>query len=228
MSTVLVISSQVIRGYVGGTASRIALEALGHQVWLARTVLLSNHPAHPHVARETILPESIRRFMLALDENGWLYDIDAILTGYLPSADHVAEAVHAIMMVQAERNGVCILCDPILGDDPGGLYIDEEAATAIRNRFVPVADFITPNRFELEWLTGKPVKSLPQALEAGQGLVQKYGAVVLASALPGDYAAAGVQNVLDANRGADDLPLQLLRRHWADAKPLRTQEYFAC
>ena len=59
MSTVLVISSQVIRGYVGGTVSRVALEALGHQVWFAPTVLLSNHSAHPHTARETILPESI-------------------------------------------------------------------------------------------------------------------------------------------------------------------------
>ena len=218
--------------------------------------------------------------MLALDENGWLYDIEAILTGYLPSADHVAEAVHAIMMVQAERNDVCVSCAILfLGDDPGGLYIDEEAATAVRNRLIPIADLITPNRFELEWLTGKPVKSLPQALEAGQGLVQKYDAVVLANALPGDYtvamhdlivfsdaafqiehyrpevtpygigdllaalhlghklnnypplvafarATAGVQNVLDANRGADDLPLQLLRRHWVDAKPLRTQKYF--
>ena len=62
------------------------------------------------------------------------------------------------------------LCDPILGDDPSGLYIPEAVARAIGSVLVPRADFITPNRFELGWLAGQDVTGVTSALKAAHSL----------------------------------------------------------
>lgn len=58
------------------------------------------------------------------------------------------------------------ICDPIFGDDPKGHYIDEQAASATRDLLLPLADVLTPNRFELSWLSGFDVRSRADALEA--------------------------------------------------------------
>ena len=89
---VLAISSEVARGHVGNSAARFALNRLGHQVIALPTVMLSNHPGHSHVAGTRIEPDTLRRMLDALDKNGWLAEVDAVLTGYLPTAEHVAVA----------------------------------------------------------------------------------------------------------------------------------------
>ncbi len=102
----------------------------------------------------------------ALENNGWLQTFDAIFSGYLPSAQHV-EAVAAVVKRLRELNpAITYICDPIFGDDPKGHYIDERAATAIRDLLLPLADVLTPNRFELSWLSGLDVKSTRDAVEA--------------------------------------------------------------
>lgn len=172
MARVLAISSQVARGHVGLSAIVPALNALGHEVIALPTILLSNHPGHRHVAGLRVAPAELHKVLTALEKNGWLARIDAVLTGYLPTPDHVQFAVRAIdrisTMAAARDPGqhVKVLCDPVLGDHPKGLYIDEAAAFAIRETLAPHADFITPNAFELSWLTGRKVDDLESALAA--------------------------------------------------------------
>ena len=84
MPRVLAISSQVARGHVGLGAVVPVLQALGHDVIALPTVLLSNHPGHAHAAGECVGPDQLRRMLDALGANGWLGEIDAVLTGYLP------------------------------------------------------------------------------------------------------------------------------------------------
>lgn len=185
MATVLVISSHVARGYVGGTATRVALEALGHQAWHIPTVLLSNHPAHTHCAGETVAAAQISMMVEALKQNGWIQRVDAVLTGYLPSPEHVEAAVDAISTIREAHRDLEVACDPILGDDPGGLYIDEEAARALRDRLLPHAHLVTPNRFELGWLAGADIACIDDALAAAEALFRDYGSTVLVSSVPG-------------------------------------------
>jgi len=182
MAIVLCISSQTARGYIGGSAARIALERLGHQAWLLPSVVLSNHPGHAVFAGEQVPTGRLRAMLDALMANGWIDEIDAVLTGYLPTPEHVRFAESAIAMVRGANPEAMVLCDPIMGDDPGGLYIDEAAAGAIRDILVPVASVITPNRFELEWLSGRPVGSVRQAIEAATSLPCP---AALATSLPG-------------------------------------------
>jgi len=161
MARILALSSQVARGTVGLSIIVPALQALGHEVIALPTVVLSNHPGHAHVAGQQIDPAVLGRMLDALDDNGWLGGVDAVLTGYLPSVDHVMFASATVQLV-AERRGrarLTVLCDPVLGDDPKGLYIDRAAAEAIRDVLMPSADLATPNRFELSFLTGRDIRS---------------------------------------------------------------------
>lgn len=181
MARILAISSQVARGHVGLSAMVPALQRLGHEVTALPTVLLSNHPGHTHVAGERIAPDVLRRMLDALAANGWLSEVDAVITGYLPTVDHVALAIEAIERVEAAAEGPLVVVDPVLGDDPKGLYIDPEVATALRDDLSPIADILTPNRFELAWLTEAEVVDPRSAVAAMSTIVNP---VVVATSVP--------------------------------------------
>jgi pyridoxine kinase len=170
MSSILAISSQVARGHVGLSAVVPVLQRLGHDVVALPTVLLSNHPAHERCAGERIGVEILARMLDALTANGWLGEIAAVLTGYQPSPAHVRFAAEAVKRVRALRSGALVLCDPILGDDPKGLYVEEAAAMGVRDELLPMADIITPNCFELAWLAGKDVDDISSAVAAARAL----------------------------------------------------------
>ncbi len=159
MARIVAISSQVARGAIGLSAAVPALQALGHEVIALPTILLSNHPGHPRFAGERVAPDLLGRMLDALDANGWLASVDAVLTGYLPSAEHVALAARAVDLIRERSAGAIYVCDPVLGDHPKGLYIAEAAAMAIRAHLVPRADVVKMNRFECGWLGGRDVAS---------------------------------------------------------------------
>lgn len=198
MSIVLCLCSQVVRGYVGGSAARIALERMGHDCWLLPTVILSNHPGHARFAGEQVPPGRLRAMVEALEANGWLGDVDAVMTGYMPSAEHVALAASTVELVRESNPDLTFLCDPILGDDPGGLYIDDDVASAIRDELIPLATIATPNRFELEWLSGKSAKRAKTALAPARGLGP---ATVLVTSLTGEDPKS-VVNLLVEEKGS--------------------------
>jgi pyridoxine kinase len=56
--------------------------------------------------------------------------------------------------------------DPIMGDEPKGLYVKPEVAGLVAERLVPLADWITPNAWELGRLAGAPVTDAASAAEA--------------------------------------------------------------
>lgn len=170
MATVLAISSQVARGHVGLSAAVPALQALGHSVVALPTVMLSNHPGHGQVAGQRIDPALLRQMLATLDGHGWLKEVAAVISGYLPTPGHVAVAADAVALVRGHTPGAIFACDPVLGDDPKGLYIAEDAARALAETLMPLADVTFPNRFELEWLTGEPVTDAAGALRAAAKL----------------------------------------------------------
>ncbi|HEX7076582.1 MAG TPA: pyridoxal kinase [Hyphomicrobiaceae bacterium] len=169
MARVLAFSSQVVRGHVGLSAIVPALQRLGHEVWPLPSIILSNHPGHPHAAGMRVETAVLEEVVDALDRNGWLGEIDAAITGYLPSAEHACLAASVIRRLRANGK-LTYLCDPVLGDEPKGLYIEAAAAAAIRDELVPLADIITPNRFELSWLSDIPIKTDDVLPNAARGL----------------------------------------------------------
>jgi len=168
MPRVLILSSHVAYGSVGLAAIVPALQALGHEAVALPTIVLSNHPGHACFSGEQIAPATLEQILDSLQANGWLPTIDAVLTGYLPSEAHVEVARSACKRVRAANADALLVCDPVLGDAPGGLYIDEAAAAAIAEHLLPACDLATPNVFELGWLSGEPVETLEQAAVAAR------------------------------------------------------------
>lgn len=199
MARILALSSWTAAGHVGLSAAVPALQALGHAVTALPTVILSNHPGFPHAAGRPVPPSQIAEMIDALDANGWLAGHDAVLTGYLPSADHVALATDLVRRLRRLAAPPLaapplVVVDPVLGDDPKGLYLAPAAAVAIRDHLVPAADILTPNRFELAWLTGLPVTTPGEAVAAARTL----GPRVLLTSPP----VPGATGVLDVAQGA--------------------------
>jgi len=181
MARILALSSRVASGHVGLSAIEPALQRLGHEVIGLPTILLSDHPGRQPASGTRIEPVVLEEMLATLDANGRLDDVDAVLTGYLPSPAHVAVAVSAIGRCKAKARPVLVLCDPVLGDDPKGLYIDAAAAHAIRADLLPLADLLTPNRFELAWLSGLTVTGPEEAIAAARSLAVAH---VVATSIP--------------------------------------------
>ncbi len=172
MANILSISSQVVHGFVGNEVTRFALQRSGHDVWCLPTVLLSNHPGHKIFGGARInATKQLRPVLESLEFAGHLKNVDAVITGYLPSKEHVFFAFDVLKLVRKLNPKMVYLYDPSLGEDsrpgrPEGLYIDVKAAECQRAELLPLADIVTPNRFELEWLTMRPVMNEQSTLTA--------------------------------------------------------------
>lgn len=184
MARVLVLSSWTSAGHVGLSAAAPALQALGHVAIQLPTIVLSNEPGFAHTAGDQIAPGQLAAMIDALDGNGWLVGLDALLTGYLPSVAHVEIATGLVERVRRRSPGARVVVDPILGDTAEGLYLDPAAAAAVRDRLTPVADVLTPNAFELGWLSGRRIARLADAVAAARGLSPQAGARVLVTSPP--------------------------------------------
>ncbi|MGA7115723.1 MAG: pyridoxal kinase, partial [Hyphomicrobium sp.] len=145
MARIVALSSLVARGHVGLRALIPALESFGHDVIALPTVVLSNHAAYPQVARTLISPDVLDAMAQAIEANGWFGRVDGILTGYLPSVAHVSFAEALVRRVRAANPAALYACDPVLGDEPKGLYVPEETARQIKQCLLPIADLATPN-----------------------------------------------------------------------------------
>ncbi len=156
MARVLAISSHVTHGNVGLTASVPALQALGHEVWPLPTVLLASRPGLGRMARHAVPASELAAMLAALEADGSYPRLDAILTGYFPSAEAVTAVADAIVRIRRAKPDVTVMVDPILGD-AGALYVPEATARAIREHLLPLATIATPNLFELQWLAQSPV-----------------------------------------------------------------------
>ncbi len=173
MAKILTLSSQVSQGFVGNSATSFALQRLGHEVCNIPTVLLSNHPAQDHYGGIRLKPSMLRPIIEGLDMNGYLENVDAIMTGYLPTEELVRFAIEAVSLVKAANPDALYLCDPVLGDghcsqtgDAAQLYIEVMTAKTIQYELLPLSDITTPNRFELSWLTGQTVNSESECCDA--------------------------------------------------------------
>ena len=173
---VLAVSSQVVWGPVGNSAAVPALQARGHEVLALPTITLSNHPGHGQPAGFRTQAEDMARMFAALEALGALEGLDAMLTGYFASVGQVEEVAGLLDRVPAPY----LLVDPVMGDH-GRLYVAQDVAEAIRDHLVPRATCLTPNAFELSWLSGTAVTDEASAIAAARSLARPE---VLATSIP--------------------------------------------
>lgn len=180
---ILSIQSHVAFGHVGNAAAVFALQRLGLEVWPVMTVQLSNHTGYATWRGQSFEADHVADVVRGLEEVGALADCQAVLSGYLGTA-----AVGEAVLAAVERAGRCnpaafFVCDPVMGDHGPGLYVPEAVVAFLRDRAVPRARIVTPNLFELEWLTGRRIESDEAALAAARGLLAFGPEVVLLTSL---------------------------------------------
>jgi pyridoxine kinase len=193
---ILSISSQVAFGPVGNSAVVPALQAKGHEVVAIPTIMLSNHPGHGKPAGFRTTPEDMRAIFDTLHGLGVFAQCGAVLTGYFASVDQVHETARLILTELSQASpSPFILVDPVIGDDTA-LYVPQDVAVAIRDYLLPLASCLTPNRFELEWLSGGSAADEQLAIEAARKLP---ALEVLATSIPrGDTELATLLVTADA------------------------------
>ncbi len=163
---ILSINSHVTYGHVGNSAAVFALQCLGVEVWPIHTVMFSNHPGYGTFRGRATDAAQIRELVEGLVEGGVLAGCDGVISGYLGTDANGAEMLAALARVKAANPAARYCCDPVIGDD-GRIYVPPAVADFIRARALPAADVVTPNQFELDWLTGRSsATALVAALDA--------------------------------------------------------------
>ena len=183
---ILSIQSWVAAGHVGNAAAIFPLQRLGAETLAIHTVQFSNHPGHGAYTGRALPAAEVTALVEGLAAHGALAGCDALLSGYLGDAAIGGAVLTAIDLLRAHTPAALWCCDPVMGDD-GRLYVGAGIPAFFTDCAVPRADILTPNQFELEWLTGLPCASAAQAREAATALRARMRAegprIVLVSSL---------------------------------------------
>lgn len=163
---ILSIQSSVAYGHVGNSAAVFPLQRLGFEVWPVLTVHFSNHTGYG-AWRGPVLPaEAVAEVLRGIEERGVLPRCDAVLSGYMGDVSLGQVILDAVATTKAANPAALYCCDPVMGDVGRGFFVRPGIPEFMRDRAVPAADIITPNQFELEYLTGHAVATLDDALAA--------------------------------------------------------------
>ena len=151
---ILSIQSSVAYGHVGNSAATFPLQRLGHEVWPVNTVHFSNHTGYGAWRGIVLEPEVIAEVIEGIKDRGALGRVDAVLTGYQGSPGVAAVVLSTVARVRALNPAAVYCCDPVMGDVGRGMFVLPGVPELIRTTVVPAADVVTPNAFELAYLSG--------------------------------------------------------------------------
>ena len=168
--SVISIQSQVIHGHVGNSAAVFPLQLAGFEVAAVPTVLLSNHPAYPSVKGRVMDAGLVADLLAGLKDRGLLDTTRVLMTGYIGSPEIAAVVVDFVTRAKARNPGLLYICDPVMGDFGPGFYVKPEVREAIIGQLVPLADILTPNRFEFDALVGRASPDASALVAAAQSL----------------------------------------------------------
>jgi len=166
VTTILSIQSSVAYGHVGNSAVTFPLMRMGVEVWPVITVHFSNHTGYESWRGPLLSATDLRDVVRGIDERGVLGQVDAVLSGYQGREDIGAMILDAVALVKQRNRAAIYCCDPVLGDEDRGSYVRPGIAEFMRQHVVPAAQIITPNQFELTALTGLPVVTMEDVLQA--------------------------------------------------------------
>jgi pyridoxine kinase len=170
----LSIQSSVAYGHVGNSAAVFPLQRLGHEVWPVSTVVFSNHTGYGAWRGPLLPPGDVADVITGIEERGVLGQVDGVLSGYQGSADIADVILDAVARVRAANPRATYTCDPVMGNADSGCFVHPDIPPLLRERVVPAADIITPNQFELGFLTGTEPQRLEEILTSAE-LARKMG-----------------------------------------------------
>ena len=199
---ILSIQSHVAYGHVGNAAAVFPMQRLGVEVWPIHTVQFSNHTGYGAWTGRVFDGATIAELVEGIAERGVLAHCDGVLSGYMGSAEIGAAILAAVARVREANPGALYCCDPVIGDVGRGVFVRPGIPEFMRDKAVPAADIVTPNQFELDFLSGLATGTLAEAKEA-VAAVQRLGPrVVLVTSLHTAETPADAIDLLAGEGGA--------------------------
>jgi pyridoxine kinase len=202
---ILSIQSWVAYGHVGNASAAFALQRLGAEVWTVNTVQFSNHTGYGDWTGDVYTGAQVARIIAGIEARGAFPACDAVLSGYLGDQGIGGAILDAVARVKAANPAALYCCDPVIGDDDTGDYVRPGIAELLRDQALAAADIITPNRFEVQRLTGQDCATLAGAKAAVarlQAMMASGGPrVVLLTSLRTDETPADAVDMLAAEGG---------------------------
>ncbi len=104
MKNVISIQSHVVYGYAGNKSAVFPMQLLGVDVWALNTVQFSNHTQYGKWTGMVIPKEQIGEIVRGIDEIGELHKCDAMVSGYIGSAEQVEEIIKALHKIKSKKS----------------------------------------------------------------------------------------------------------------------------
>jgi pyridoxine kinase len=180
---ILSIQSHVAFGHVGNASAVFPMQRLGVEVWPIHTVQFSNHTGYGAWKGRVFEGPAIEEILEGIADRGALPRCDGVLSGYMGSADIGNAILVAVSRVRAANPSALYCCDPVIGDVGRGVFVRPGIPEFMKAQAVPAADIVTPNQFELDYLSGQTTETL-DAAKGAVGAVHGLGPhVVLVTSL---------------------------------------------
>jgi pyridoxine kinase len=177
--SVISIQSQVAFGHVGNSAAVFPMQMHGIDVIAVPTTLLSNRPGYPTLRGRVLEAQLVTDLLLGIEERGAVDGAQMILSGYLGSPEIGTVIADFVARAKARNPALRYACDPVLGDRDRGLFVRADIPPLVRDRLCALADIITPNHFEFEFLCGAKAATTDQMIEAAHALMARGPSTVI-------------------------------------------------
>jgi pyridoxine kinase len=170
---VISIQSQVAYGHVGNSAAVFPMQMHGIDVTAVPTTLLSNRPGYPTIRGRVLEAQLVADLLIGIEERGAVDSASMILSGYLGSAEIAAVVGDFVRRAKTRNPALLYCCDPVLGDRDRGLFVRDDIPPLVRDVLCPLADIITPNHFEFEYLCGEKAATIGHLIAQAQTLLAR-------------------------------------------------------
>lgn len=186
VTTILSIQSTVAFGHAGNSAAVFPMQRLGVDVWPVITVHFSNNTSYGTWRGPLLAAADIDEVVTGIDEREVLKRADAVLSGYQGTVEVGSTILRAAALVKQRNASALYCCDPVMGDVGRGFFVRPGVPEFLRDEVVPTADIVTPNHFELNFLTGTESGTLTEVLAAADQLRARGPRTVLVTSVVHD------------------------------------------
>ncbi|MDZ4031382.1 pyridoxal kinase PdxY [Kluyvera ascorbata] len=179
MNNILAIQSHVVFGHAGNSAAEFPMRRLGANVWPLNTVQFSNHTQYGQWTGCVMPPAHLTEIVQGIAAIDQLKRCDAVLSGYLGSAEQGEHILGIVRQVKAANPQAKFFCDPVMGHPEKGCIVAPGVAEFHKRYAMPASDIIAPNLIELDILAGRDVKDVDDAVLAARELIAQGPEIVL-------------------------------------------------
>ena len=179
MKSVLSIQSHVVFGHAGNSAAAFPMCRMGVDVWPLNTVQFSNHTQYPQWTGSVFPAQHLTDIVEGLAKIHKLEICDAVLSGYIGSAEQGSDILAIVKKVKAANPQALYFCDPVMGHPEKGCIVAPGVAKFLCQQALAASDVIAPNLLELETLANEKITTVEQAVNAARKLCHQGPKTVL-------------------------------------------------